>query len=490
MKRSRLLFVLIIVIAFIVGYLFRGGPARKPDIRERNSGEEAEQSTLWTCAMHPHIKLPKPGKCPICAMDLIPVKAGGARGMEREPTLTMSEEAKKLAEIQTSPVERKFVTAEIRMVGKVEYDETLLAYITAWIPGRLDRLFVDYTGVPVEKGDHMVYMYSPEILSTQEELIQALQAVKNLEKSDIGIMKETAQGTVEAARERLRLWGLTEKQIHEIEKRGSPSDHITIYAPIGGIVIHKNALEGMYVEKGTKIYTIADLSRVWIILDAYESDLEWIRYGQEVEFSTEAYPGEVFTGKISFIEPFLNEKTRTVKVRVDADNPDGKLKPGMFVRAVVKSRIATAGRVMEPDLAGKWICPMHPGIVKNAPGNCDICGMPLVTTESLGYVSAEEKAAAPLVIPSSAPLITGKRAVVYVEVPGAERPTFEGREIVLGPRAGDYYIVKSGLREGELVVTKGNFKIDSAVQIEAKPSMMMPEGGTAHGGHMHGNHGG
>ena len=150
MKRSRLLFILIIVIAFIVGYLFRGGPARKPGIRGRDSGEEAEQSTLWTCAMHPHIKLPKPGKCPICAMDLIPVRAGGARGMEREPTLTMSEEAKKLAEIQTSPVERKFVTAEIRMVGKVEYDETLLAYITAWIPGRLDRLFVDYTDYAVD----------------------------------------------------------------------------------------------------------------------------------------------------------------------------------------------------------------------------------------------------------------------------------------------------------------------------------------------------
>jgi len=214
---------------------------------------------------------------------------------------------------------------------------------------------------------------------------------------------------------------------------------------------------------------------VWVYLDAYESDMMWIRYGQEVEFETEAYPGEVFAGTISFIDPVLNAKTRTVKLRVDVENPDGKLKPEMFVRAVVRAKVAQGGRVMDEAMAGKWICPMHPDVVKDGAGSCDICGMDLVTTESLGYVKVDAPKEAPLIIPASAPLITGKRAVVYVQLRDKEKPTYEGREVVLGPRAGDYYIVKSGLDEGEIVVTKGNFKIDSALQIRAKPSMMNPK---------------
>jgi Cu(I)/Ag(I) efflux system membrane fusion protein len=235
----------------------------------------------------------------------------------------------------------------------------------------------------------------------------------------------------------------------------------------------------MYVNEGTRIYTIADLSKLWVKLDAYESDLSWIRYGQDVEFSTVAYPGEVFKGKVSFRDPVLNARTRTVKVRVNVDNPDGKLKPEMFVRAVLRARVAQGGAVMDPDLAGKWICPMHPSVVETQPGDCNICQMDLVTTESL-YTAAGESSEPPLVIPATAPLITGKRAVVYVQVPGAEKPTFEGREVVLGPRAGNYYLVKEGLDEGEIVVTKGNFKIDSALQIQAKPSMMSADSDHEH----------
>ncbi len=217
----------------------------------------------------------------------------------------------------------------------------------------------------------------------------------------------------------------------------------------------------------------------------YESDLEWIRYGQEMEFHTEAYPGETFKGRIAFIDPILNDKTRTIKVRVNLPNVNGKLKPDMFVKAVVHSKVALGGKVMEPSLAGKYICPMHPEIIKDGPGKCDICGMPLVKAESLGYANAVT-GEPPLVIPAAAPLITGKRAVVYVSVPDKEG-VYEGREVVLGPRAGDYYIVEEGLREGEMVVVNGNFKIDSAVQILAKPSMMSPEGGVAPAGHRHGD---
>ena len=481
-----------VIAAFAVGYLVRWGcvPATPRPTEgvpaPAAAGQPAEAPTVWTCAMHPQIRQPKPGLCPICGMKLVPVETG-AEATGGPPRLAVSEEAARLMEIETAPVERRFVTAAVRMVGKVEYDETRLAYITAWVPGRLDRLFVDYTGVPVRKGDHLVYLYSPELLSAQAELLQALRAVKDLEASDVAIVRQTAQATVEAVREKLRLWGLTAEQIAEIETRGTTSDHVTIYAPIGGIVVEKSALEGMYVDTGTRIYTIADLSRVWVKLDAYESDLEWIRYGQTVAFESVAYPGQTFAGTVAFIDPILDEATRTVKVRVNAANPDGKLKPGMFVTATVRSDIATGGRVMAPDLAGKWICPMHPDVVKNQAGTCDICGMPLVTTESLGYVSAAPTDAdKPLVIPASAPLVTGTRAVVYVQVPGAAKPTFEGREVLLGPRAGQWYLVRKGLAEGERVVTHGNFKIDSALQIQTKPSMMSPEGGGPAPVHEHG----
>ena len=270
--------------------------------------------------------------------------------------------------------------------------------------------------------------------------------------------------------------GLTAEQIAELERTGKPTDHVTIYAPVGGIVTRKDALEGMYVSTGTSIYTIADLSRVWVKLDAYESDLMWLRYGQKVEFTTVSYPGEVFHGTIVFIDPVLDARTRTAKLRLDVPNADGRLKPEMFVKAVVRANVAAGGKVMDPDLAGKWICPMHPSVVKGGPGTCDICGMPLVTTESLGYVTAEAAASQkPLVIPASAALTTGTRAVVYVELPGTDRPTFEGRVVLLGPKAGDSYLVESGLEEGQRVVTRGNFKIDAALQIQARPSMMEPE---------------
>lgn len=449
--------------------------------------QAGEQVDYWTCSMHPQVHMSKPGLCPYCNMKLIPVHKEAGNEMASMREFITSEAAKALMDIETSPVERKFVEAEIRMVGKVEYDESRLAYITAWVPGRLDQLYVDYTGVSVNKGDHMVYMYSPELLSAQQELLQALKSAQRIKSDNSDIVRDLTAGTLEAVREKLRLLGLSAEQIAEVEKRGSPIDHLTIYAPISGIVVHKNALEGMYVNTGTRIYTVADLSHVWVKLDAYESDLSWLRFGQQVEFMTVSFPGEVFRGTISFIDPVLDPVTRTVKVRVDVPNEDGKLKPEMFVKAVVKANVAAVGKVMDPGLAGKWICPMHPSVVKDAPGKCDICGMALVKTESLGYVSVEpQDSDKPLVIPVTAALITGTRAIVYVEVPNTDKPTYEGREIVLGPRAGDYYIVRNGLEEGQRVVTKGNFKIDSALQIQAKPSMMTPEGGGGSSGHHHG----
>jgi Cu(I)/Ag(I) efflux system membrane fusion protein len=466
-------FIIVVILAFLIGYISKVGPSI--DHASHKHTESVKQETgkieMWTCSMHPQIKQPNPGKCPICGMDLVPVKKSDS-DEQGEWELKLSERAIKLASIQTAPAERRYVAAEIRLVGKVVYDETRLKYITAWVPGRIDRLYVDYTGIQVRKGDHLASLYSPQLITAQQELIEA---------------KKFPYKNIEAVREKLRLWGLTKKQIKEIEMQGRTKDHLTIYSPIGGVVVHKNAIEGMYVKTGTRIYTIADLTTIWVKLDVYESDLPWIRYGQTVEFETEAYPGDKFTGKIAFIDPVLNQKTRTVKVRLNVLNSDGRLKPEMFVRAIVRSKLSATGKVMDEDLMGKWISPMHPEIIKDGPGKCDICGMPVVKAEELGYLKkSQEDKEKPLIIPASAPLLTGTRAIVYVELPD-KKGSYEGREIILGPRAGDYYTVKEGLREGELVVVNGAFKIDSDLQIQAKPSMMNPEGGVSAPVHQHGS---
>lgn len=469
------------IVVLILGFYLGSFRSNAPEQQDHADDAEAQ---IWTCSMHPQIQLAEPGQCPICRMDLIPVAQDD--GVETSDTrLTMSEAAMRLAEIQTSPVERRFPSMELRMVGKVEFDESRMREISARVPGRLDRLYVDYTGIAIRKGDHLVSIYSPDLINAQEELLQAIRAQAELEKSGVRLLRETTRETVIAARDKLRLLGLTAGQIEGIEERGAVEDHVTIYAPIDGIVLAKHAVEGKYVSTGEPIYSIADLSQLWIKLDAYESDLAWLRYGQDLSFTAEAYPGREFSGKISFIDPVLDARTRTAKVRVNVDNADLTLKPEMFVRATVQVLVASTGHVMSEALAGKWVCPMHPEVVSDRAGDCNICGMDLVQAERLGY-TAPDSEEPPLIIPATAPLITGRRAVVYVEVTDAGRPTFEGREVVLGSRAGDFYIVESGLHEGERVVVHGAFKIDSAMQIQAKPSMMTKGGGSAGSTHQHG----
>ena len=456
-----------------------GAAQKSQDSEHSHATLENTTSTSWTCSMHPQVRQPKQGKCPICFMDLIPVKTDAADDRDDQTAeLTLSPRAQKLAGVETVPVERKSVQKLIKMVGVVDYDESRIAHITARMPGRVDVLYVDYTGIAVRKGDHMVGYYSPDLYVAQKELLQSAQAQKILQTSsnsdDNKFPGATTRRSVDERNilnsviKRLKLWGLTETNIQTVLETGKVVDLVTLYAPISGIVIQKNAIEGKYFKTGDRLFTIADLSEVWIMLEAYESDLSWLHYGQKVTFTTMSHPAEKFEGTISFIDPFLDPKTRTVKLRINAANPSGKLKPDMFVNATVHAQIAQSGQAIAPDLVGKWICPMHPGIIKDQAGECDNCGMPLVTAESLGYVSAEDNQI-PLVIPASAPLITGERAVVYVnDKPGH----YYGQTIELGPRAGNYYVVKSGLKAGDKVVVNGNFKIDSALQIQAKPSMM------------------
>ena len=442
------------------GFLFRGCGSRDNHNHsgaEKRASESAAEAEVWTCSMHPQVKAPQPGLCPICAMDLIPLSAMG--GGDGERSFSMSEAAKALAEIQTTEVRRTFPVAEVRLFGKIVYDETSMRTVAARFPARIDRLFVDYTGIAVEEGGHLATVYSPDLLSAQKELLTA---------------KEFGNtGALSASQDKLRLWGFSEEKIREIESSGKVSDRLTIDAPVGGIVTHKNVNEGDYVQVGTPYFRIADLTAVWVLLKAYESDMPWLRFGQDVSFTTESIPGKTFEGRISFISPELDPATRTVAVRVNVDNGERLLKPGMFVSGTVRANVSGAGRVLDPSLAGKWISPMHPEIVKDSPGKCDVCGMDLVPAEELGYVSRGDQGKPPLVIPASSVLHTGKRSIVYVELPDTEQPTYEGREVLLGPRAGDDYLVEAGLKEGERIVSQGGFVIDSALQIQAKKSMML-----------------
>lgn len=450
---------LALVAAFLVGRCTADRPT--PQLQSAAGPSETAAAEFWTCSMHPQIRLPEPGSCPICGMDLIPIDLGGAMtGEGSGPVLTLSEAARARAAIETSPVVRAFPVREVRLSGRVEMDETRVRTLTARFPARLDRLYLDYTGVPVRRGDHLAEVYSPELLTAQSELLSSVRFAGG------------DRLLSNAARRKMTLWGFSDQQIDAIVERGTATDRLEIDAPVEGIVVEKNVSEGDYVETGTRLFRIADLSVVWVMFDAYESDLPWLRYGQRVIFRTESDPGRIHRGEIVFIEPVLDRETRTVRVRVNVANPHLRLKPGMFVQGTVQARIAGEGQVMAADrLAGKWICPMHPEVIEDDAGSCAVCGMDLVRARDLGYVTADAEMA-PLLVPVSAVLRTGRRAIAYVERASVHGVAYEGRQVELGPRAGDVFIVLQGLGEGERVVTQGAFRIDSSLQIRGEISMM------------------
>ena len=467
----------IVALAFVAGYLIaptgtdsaRISTKSQPVTEAGHSHDPAEASvpTVWTCSMHPQIRLPNPGKCPICFMDLIPgdsSKAGSTDSESRQ--ISMSQAAAKLAQIQTSPVVRDFAKFKISMIGMVFEDETRVAALTARVEGRLDDVYVNFTGVQVNKGDPMVKIWSPPLIRAQVELFETLKG------------SDPKDDVVRGAEEKLIQLGLTRDQVEEIKNNKKPMINITLRAPINGIVTRKNAVLGQFVREGQEMFIINDLSRVWVKLDAYETDIPWIRYGQEVHFKASAVPGKVFKGKVLFIDPVLDTKTRSVKVRVEADNPDFLLKPGMFVNAQLEAELDNEVRVIKSEWSGKYICPIHPrDTASDTPGNCPESNMPMRPASAFGY-SDNPNPTPPLLVPATAPLITGKRAIVFVERKDTASPTYDLREVSLGPRAGSSYIVLSGLSEGERVVTKGAFKLDSAMQISAKQSMMSETGHT------------
>ena len=287
------------------------------------TGEPAGQAgttQMYTCSMHPQVRSPDPDdRCPICGMALIPVPLDDEADEQQAgvTSLRVSPRSAALMQIEVQPAVRRAVQVPVPLFGRLEYDETRLRTISAWVPGRLDRLYVDFTGVAVRRGQPLVELYSPRLISAQEELLQAIRANRELEAEGVGIVRETTRLTIDAARDRLRLLGLDARQVEALEQRGRVEDHVTISAPVSGVVIERLAAVGDYVETGTPIYRLVDLSRLWAQLEVYESDLAWLEVGQQARFTAPSQPGETFEGTVSFIDPALDERTRTARVRVE-----------------------------------------------------------------------------------------------------------------------------------------------------------------------------
>lgn len=405
------LWVALLLSGFILGGLVfhrsRTEEAKKVQITRES------KETIWTCAMHPQIRMDHPGKCPICGMDLIPLVQSAET--VNPDAIVMTEEGIKLAEVETSVVSRMNPVKNIRLYGKIQADERLIQTQPAHFPGRIDKLFLNFTGEEVKKGQVIARIYSPELINAQEELIEALK------------MKEIQPEILEAAREKLRQWKLTDEQIAGIENSKVPETEFEVYSTVSGIVINKRVNTGDYVSLGAPLYEIADLSKVWALFDAYESDLPWIKKGDKITFTLQSQPGKEYSGSIVFIDPVIDPLTRVARVRLEIPNSENILKPEMFVTGIVNARLTSSGNS--------------------------------------------------LVIPQSAVLWTGTRSVVYVKIPDEKEPGFIIREITLGPAVSNGYVVLKGLREGEEIVTNGTFSVDASAQLAGKPSMMNPEGG-------------
>jgi membrane fusion protein, copper/silver efflux system len=393
---------------------------------EPNSEAHADETSaeIWTCSMHPQVRHDQPGPCPICGMDLIPLSDLGDASNDR---VVLSARAALLAQIQTVAVERIATPGvDLRLLGRVEVDESRVRNISAWIGGRVDKLHVRETGTIVRRGQPLASLYSPEVYAAHQDLLTAGKAVAKLRNAS-ELARSSAEATLAAARQRLSLLGLSEVEIDRMTEASAPRKSVVINASDGGTVMERLATQGQYVEAGAVLFRVADLSRLWVQLDAYESDLPALIEGQSVELEAEGLAGERFTGEVAFIAPLVDARRRVTRVRVEVDNRDGKLRPGMFVEAVVRGGVGSQTRQK------------------------------------------------PLMVPASAPLFTGKRSLVYVEVPATEpgaRPAYVPRVVELGPRMGELYPVVAGLAEGERVVVHGAFAIDADLQIRGGASMM------------------
>lgn len=407
-RKNIFLAIGVLVLGIFLGWLFFGGNETAGDEHDHSAVSEAE---IWTCSMHPQIRQPEPGQCPICGMDLIPL-AEDEGGLDSD-MFRMSEDAMKLANISTMTVGGGQMAKEMRLNGKVVVDERNDYTQTVHIPGRIEKLMVNFTGEKVDRGQSLATIYSPQLVTAQAELLQAQE------------IKESQPELFAAAKQKLRNWKISDAQIDRMLAEGEPIQRFSIRADVSGVVTELMAEPGDHLEQGMPIYQIANLDQLWIQFDLYESDLNWVEEGSIVEYTVKSIPGKTFEGKISFVDPLLNDNTRVATARIEVSNKDGKLKPGMFVSGVVENQMESTG---------------------------------------------EDR----IVIPESAVLWTGERSVVYVKTEMDKGAGFEMREVNLGPALADSYIIESGLKPGEEIVVNGTFTVDAAVQLAGKPSMMNP----------------
>lgn len=415
----------ILIIGILIGNVFSGD--KNETVHKEGEHEYVQDpvTQLWTCSMHPQIKLEKPGNCPICGMELIPLEESNSTSENiGSNEIVLTEEAIQLANIQTSVVLQSSALKEIRLLGRVKPDERKLFSQVSHIPGRIERLYVNFTGEKVHKGQKIVRIYSPDLISAQKELFETIKS------------KDVYPQLYTASRNKLKLWKLSEAQIDAIEKSGNVQEQIDILSDYSGYVMKKNIELGDYVMAGGNLFDIANLSSVWVMFEAYESDIPWIHIGDLVQFTIQAIPGKNFKGKVTYVDPFVSSNTRVAKVRVELNNPSNKLLPEMYASGIINANLPNK---------------------KNA-----------------------------LIIPKSSVLWTGKRAVVYVKIPHEKTISFVYREITLGLDMGDFYLVEDGLKEGEVIVTNGVFRIDASAQLLSQKSMMNPEGGKVNTGHNHG----
>lgn len=409
-KNKRLLLIILVtlVLGGLIGWLIK--PSNN-QVNELAVHDHSAEEQVWTCSMHPQIRQSEPGQCPICGMDLIPASSNRSSASASPFIHEMTPEAVAMANIHTSRVTGVSPEGELFLTGKVQADERQLATVTAKYPGRIEELFINFTGQVVQRGQRLATIYSPELVTAQKELLEATSS------------KETYPELYSAAREKLRLWKLTEAQINQIERSGAVREQFDVLADKGGVVAQRNISVGDYVSTGTALFNVVDLSKLWIMLDAYESDMSLVKVGDEVSFTVKAIPGKEFKAKVSYIDPVINPNTRTASVRAETNNPKMELKPEMFVTARVQSDRKAQGQS--------------------------------------------------LAIPRTALLWSGKRSIVYVKVPNTEFPAYEMREITIGPLMGEMYVVEAGLEVGEEIVTNGVFAVDAAAQLSGNYSMMM-----------------
>jgi Cu(I)/Ag(I) efflux system membrane fusion protein len=412
MKQKIFLISVTLIIGLFLGWLIFHHSGKS----DSKAGQvtETAKSTIWTCSMHPQIKMKEPGQCPICGMDLVPLAQNNTNSVDPD-AIHLSKDAMQLANVLTTTVTKQKPLKEIRLYGKVQVDERLLQSQTAHVPGRIEHLDINFTGEPVIKGQVLAEIYSPELITSQQELLETAKT------------KQIQPELYEASKEKLRQWKLSEEQITKIESSGVIRNNFEVLSNTSGTVTARRVNKGDYVSEGTVLFDIADLSKIWIMFDAYENDLQFLHAGENISFNLQALPGQKFAGNIAFIDPVIDPVTRVARVRVETANQSGKLKPEMFVTGIVSSSLT--------------------------------------------------EYADDIVIPKSAVLWTGKRSVVFVKQTDSEDAVFKIREVELGPMLGESYVIMSGLTEGEEVVTSGTFSVDAASQLEGKPSMMNPVGG-------------